>query len=329
MRPNASATCHRHHLNKSSSAIVVYGISPEAAAAIAALEARTDRPAIPAADDLAGWDDLFERQEQAAAAANARTLERYRPALRTEKIAGLDVEVVTPANVASTSVRIVYLHGGGYTTFSARSSLFASVPLADELGLELWSIDYPRAPRSKFDRTVPAVADALQQIIQASGPVLLVGDSAGGGLAVAATLRLRERGLQPAALALWSPWCDVTDGDASHRWLAAADPVLTYRDNLERGALAYAPLQRHRDPEVSPVYGAFDAGFPPVLIQCGTREILLSGCVRLYQRLEAAGATAVLDLYDGMYHSFPAITPDVPEASVARRKVAAFFGRRG
>lgn len=304
-----------------------YGISLEAAAAIAAMEAKTERPSIPAPGDVAGWDDLFARQENAVAPANARTLERYRPALRTQSVAGLDVEVVTPAGVGAARDRIVYLHGGGYTMFSARSTLFACVPLANDLGLELWSIDYPRAPRSTFERTVPAVVDALQQLLIAPGRVLLVGDSAGGGLAVAATLALRARGVQPAALALWSPWCDVNDGDVSHRWLAAADPVLTYRDNLERGALAYAPADRHRDPAVSPVYGAFDAGFPPVLIQCGTREILLSGSVRLYRRLENARATAVLDLYEGMYHSFPAVTPDVPEASVARRKVSAFFAQ--
>ena len=302
------------------------GISAEAAAAIAMMEAKVERAVIPAPDDQVGWDEIFERQERAVEPANVRALERYRPALRTETVAGLTVEVVTPANVARTHARIVYLHGGGYTLFSARSSLFASVPLAHELGLELWSIDYPRAPRSTYERTVPAVAKALQQIVNMPGPAFLVGDSAGGGLAVAATLALRERGLKPAALALWSPWCDATGNDMSHRWLAAADPVLRYRD-LERGALAYAPRDRHCDSAVSPLHGNFYAGFPPVLIQCGTREILLSGCIGLHRRIQEAGATAILDLYDGMYHSFPSITPDVPEAVTARRTVAAFFSR--
>ena len=293
------------------------------------MQARIARPEIPLPDDLAGWDDLFARQEEAVVAVNARTLARYRPVLRTEQVAGLAVEIVKPVTVSRANARIVYLHGGGYTLFSARSSLFASVPLAHELGLELWSIDYPRAPRSTYDRTVPAVVDALQQILQGSRPVLLVGDSAGGGLAVAATLALSERGLKPAALALWSPWCDVSGDDMSHRWLAAADPVLRYRDELERGALAYASRDCHRDSAVSPLYGNFDAGFPPVLIQCGTREILLSGCIGLHRRIHEAGATAILDLYDGMYHSFPSVTPDVPEAVVARRTVAAFFARHG
>lgn len=302
-------------------------ISAQAAAAIAAMEARTARPEIPAPDDLAGWDALLALQDAAVAEANARTLDRYRPQLRTERVATLDVEVVTPVHVTNPRARIVYLHGGGYTLFSARSSLFAAVPLAHDLGLELWSIDYPRAPRSKYDRTLACVVDTLQQLIADAGSVLLVGDSAGGGLALAATLALRERGALPDALALWSPWCDVGNDDVSHRWLAAADPILSYTDDLERSALAYAPAERHRDPAVSPVYGHFDAGFPPVLIQCGTREILLSGCVRLHRRLVDAGCPATLDIYDGLYHSFPSVTPDVPEAVAARQRVAKFFAR--
>lgn len=301
------------------------GISAEAAAAIDRMVARAERPAIPAPADVKGWDELFALQERAVEPANALTLDRYRPELRTESVAGLAVEVVRPAHIRRSDARIVYLHGGGYTLFSARSSLFASVPLAHDLGLELWSIDYPRAPRSTYARTVPVVADALQEILARPGFVLLVGDSAGGGLAVAATLELRKRGVRPAALALWSPWCDVNGDDFSHRWLADADPVLRYRDDLESAALAYAPAEHHRDPAVSPVYGDFDAAFPPVLIQCGTREILLSGCISLQRRIAMAGATAVLDLHDGLYHSFPSITPDLPEAKSARSTVAAFF----
>lgn len=283
------------------------------------------RPAIPAPDDVSGWDALFERQEQAVAAANAQTLDRYRPRIRPERAAGLAVEVVTPATIARSDARIIYLHGGGYSLFSARSSLFAAIPLAHELGLELWSIDYPRAPRSKCDRTVEATAAAIRELLSDSYATLLVGDSAGGGLAVATTLLLNERGVQPDALALWSPWCDVSGDDVSHRWLAGADPVLAYRGDLEHAALAYAPPERHRDPVVSPAYGSFAADFPPVLIQCGTREILLSGCVGLYRRLEEAGCSVALDIYEGLYHSFQSITPDIPEAVSARRRVARFF----
>ncbi|MBV6415825.1 MAG: hypothetical protein CMLOHMNK_00346 [Steroidobacteraceae bacterium] len=299
--------------------------SPGAAAAIAAMEARAAHADLPMPDDLAAWDSLHEQQEAAVAPVNERTLGRYRPRLRTERAAGLEVLVVTPPAVVPGERRIVYLHGGGYTSFSARSSLFASVPLAHDLGLELWSIDYPRAPRSKCDATVAQVAAALEALLATAGHLLLVGDSAGGGLALAATLALPPGAPRPRALALWSPWCDVTAADVSHRWLAAADPVLRHPGVLERSALAYAPAERHGDPDVSPVHGDFDAGFPPTLIQCGTREILLSGCVRLYRRLDAAGCRACLDVYEGLHHSFQAITPDLPEAAYARRRLHRFF----
>lgn len=300
-------------------------ISREAAAAIAAMEAKAAHVALPMPDDLAAWDALHEQQEAAVAPLNERTLERYRPRLRSERAAGLDVLVVTPQGVVPGDRRVIYLHGGGYTFFSARSTLFASVPLAHELGHELWSVDYPRAPHSQCDVTVPRVAAALEALLAAPGEVLLVGDSAGGGLALAATLALPPGARRPRAIALWSPWCDVTDAGVSHRWLAGADPVLRQAESLERSALAYAPAGRHGDADVSPVHGAYDDRFPPTLIQCGTREILLSGCVRLSRRLDEAGCRVCLDVYEGLHHSFQAITPDLPEAAHARRRLARFF----
>lgn len=301
-------------------------ISSEAAAAIAAMEAKVVGPVdLPAPEDQAGWDDLFGRQEAAVAALNARTLERYGPGIRVRQVAGVDVVVVTPVGASATGPRIIYLHGGGYAFFSAHSSLFASVPLAHDLGLELWSIDYPRAPRSKADTTVPCVTRVLAALLADAVDGLLVGDSAGGGLALAATLALATAGPKPRALALWSPWCDVTAAGASHRWLAAADPVLRYPGNLERAALAYAPSQRHGDPDVSPIHARYDATFPPTLIQCGVREILLSDSLRLYRRLDEAGCPVYLDVHEGMPHSFQAIAPELPESVWARRKMSRFF----
>lgn len=301
-------------------------ISREAAAAIAAMEAGAASPGdLPAPDDQAGWDDLFGRQEAAVAELNARTLEHHSPGLRARQVAGVDIVVVTPVGACAKGPRIIYLHGGGYAFFSAHSSLFASVPLAHDLGLELWSIDYPRAPRSKADTTVPCVARVLEALLADSGDVLLVGDSAGGGLALAATLALAAGGPKPRALALWSPWVDVTAAGASHRWLAVADPVLRYPGNLERAALAYAPSQRHGDPDVSPIHARYDATFPPTLIQCGAREILLSDSLRLYRRLDEAGCPVHLDVHEGMVHSFQAIAPDLPESACARRKMSRFF----
>jgi acetyl esterase/lipase len=76
---------------------------------------------------------------------------------------------------------------------------------------------------------------------------------------------------------------------------------------------------------VSPVHGDFTAGYPPTLIQGGTREALLSGFVRLYQAIDTQGGTARLDLYEGMVHAFQEIRPYLPESALARKKSAAFL----
>jgi len=300
-------------------------VSRAAERAIATMEARTTRASVPEPADGAGWDELYERQEAAVDPANARALERYRPQLACRRVAGLPAQVVTPVARTATDARIVFVHGGAYTLFSARSTLFASVPLAHELGLELWSLDYPRAPHSRHDRTVTLVAEALAAACGDGARVLLVGDSAGGGLALAATLRLVAHGSsRPAALCLWSPWVDLSY-DGARGGLDAVDPVLRRDPDLTRAALAYAPVTHLRDPEVSPVYASFPGDFPPTLIQCGTREILLPDAIRLHETLVRAGIRARLDVRPGMVHSYPAILPEVPEARRARKLVRRFF----
>jgi monoterpene epsilon-lactone hydrolase len=299
------------------------GISQEAAAAIATWEAREQRVEKPAPDDIAGWDTLAAMLDRFVAPANEQTLAQYRPRVETTRVGSLTAEVIVPAKVSS-AAKLVFIHGGAYTSFSARSSLFASVPLAHDLELETWSIDYPLAPHHRYDSVVPQVTEALAQITSDTGPVLLVGDSAGGGLAVAATLGLRVQGARlPKALVLWSPWVDLTNQSESHLRLAAIDPLLR-KDDLDRSALAYAPANEHRNPAVSPLYAEFDAAFPPTLVQCGTREILLSDAVRLVRVLDEAGCRATLDVWDGMFHSFPSILPHAPEALRARARAKRF-----
>jgi len=299
-------------------------LSRAARKAIAQVEARASRIAIPEPDDLAGWTGLFELQEAAVAPANARAHARYRPVLGEIRLGPLPALTVIPTTRTGANARIVYLHGGAYALFSARSTLFASAPLAHDLGLELWSIDYPRAPHSRHDRTVPLVGDAVAAACADGVPVLLVGDSAGGGLALAVTRRLVEAGATaPAALALWSPWADLAADARSCGALADLDPVL--RDaELSRFALAYAPAASLAMPDISPLRGEFTAGFPPTLIQCGSRELLLPDAVRLHHVLTRAGCAAVLEIRPGMLHSYPAILPELPEARAARRRLGRF-----
>jgi len=155
----------------------------------------------------------------------------------------------------------------------------------------------------------------------------IIGDSAGGNLATRTVLTLRDSGLgMPAAVVLWAPWSDLTDEGDTAITLKDAEPILSYVNILEPSARAYADGLDLKDPRVSPLYADFAKGFPPTLIQDSTRTTFLSTSVRLYRKLDAAGAHPVLDLYEGMWHVFQADL--VPEAETAVEKSAAFIAAR-
>ncbi|WP_431021670.1 alpha/beta hydrolase fold domain-containing protein [Ectopseudomonas guguanensis] len=133
------------------------------------------------------------------------------------------------------------------------------------------------------------------------------GDSAGEGLAAASVLKIRDQALlMPAAVYLSSPWSDLTDVGDTYESLAQSDPMLN-AEALSWAVDAYAAQQDKRHPYVSPFYGDYKKGSPPTLIQGGTREIFVSTMVRHYQVLPGARIEAVLDLYEGMPHTFTSI----------------------
>ncbi len=111
-------------------------------------------------------------------------------------------------------------------------------------------------------------------------------------------------------------WTDAPQGKHRHSWFGQC---VTWSDNQG----ADPAEQKH--PYVSPVYGDFSTGFPPTLIQGGTKEIFLSNFIRLYQALDTSGQTVKLDLYEGMTHVFQPRLPDSPESTTALKKMAAFL----
>jgi acetyl esterase/lipase len=177
---------------------------------------------------------------------------------------------------------------------------------------------------------VLAVIDGLRKEGHALTDIALCGESAGGGLMAGSVLKMRDQKLgMPAAVVLWSPWADITDSGDSATTLKSFEPNHSYAKHLKPSADAYADPKDHKHPYVSPVYGDYTKGFPPTLIQGGTREIFLSHFVRQYRAIDDAGGVAVLDLYDGMPHNFQLRVEmgDAPEAKTALKKVAAFLKR--
>ncbi|MBR2173523.1 alpha/beta hydrolase [Sphingopyxis sp.] len=286
-------------------------------------------PMTPAPDDLAGWARAQQVIDAPQLPVVEAALRGFAGRVFDAEIGGVPVIEVHPANAKPARGAIVYVHGGAYTLFSASARLMSVLPIVERTGMQVIAVDYTLAPQARWPVALDQIVSVFDGIYKNKrGPVALYGDSAGGGLAAAATLRMRERGVKlPEALALWSPWSDIGEVGDSYATLAEADASYRYDRHLANAALAYADHDQHRNPLVSPVYGDFTAGFPPTLIQGGTREIFLSNFVRLYRALVDAKQPAILDLYEGMPHVFQAYPAQAgsPESRAALDATAAFL----
>jgi acetyl esterase/lipase len=257
------------------------------------------------------------------------TLKEHEPTITERKLGGVPVLDIKPKGWTESRKVIVYLHGGAYTMSSARSSLIKSVPAAAATGYRIISVDYTVAPRGKWQAVTDEVIAVVQALIKdghSLKDIALFGDSAGGGLAPGSVLKMRDNKLgMPAAIVVWSPWSDITETGDTYVTLKHAEPTYLYETVLKHGAAAYAEAKDQKHPYVSPVYGDFSKGFPPTLIQGGTKEIFVSNFVRQYQALDSAGQTVKLDLYEGMPHVFQGQLPDAPESKLAFKKMRAFL----
>jgi epsilon-lactone hydrolase len=288
-------------------------------------------PPWPAPDDLEGWKRSWEATEAANEPLVQATLKRYRPTVSELKIGGVSVLEIKPKGWKDNGKVLIHTHGGAYTLHSAHSRLTSSVPAADATGLRVISIDYANAPQGKWEKVtdqVLAVFDGLTKDGVKLKDIAFYGESAGGALAAGAVLKMREKGMgMPAAVVLWSPWADITNRGDSSITMKNYDPLYIYEKHLKHAADAYADPADQKHPYVSPVYGDYSKGFPPTLIQGGTRELFLSHCVRQYRAIDDAGSEAVLDLYEGMPHVFQMRLElaEAPETRAALKKMEAFL----
>jgi epsilon-lactone hydrolase len=264
----------------------------------------------PSPDDLEGWNSLNQQTSSMAIQLSQPIVDNYRSNITATNFGGINVLDIKPKDWKENGKVLVYVHGGGYTLLSANSTLGNAVTVANSTGLRVISIDYSLAPFSKWNQTTYEVVSVMKALMDKGyslDDIALYGDSAGGGLAAGSVIRMRDEGLGiPAALALWSPLTDVTGTGDTHFTLKNADPFLSgmMLKNMANMADAYAESSDQKNPYVSPVYGNFSKGFPSTLIQGGTKEVLLSDFVRLYQVLDQGGIPVKLDLYEAMPHGF-------------------------
>lgn len=287
------------------------------------------RPTAPNPDDLEGWKRFHATREKDMEPRVERALKQYEPTIAERKLGGISVLDIKPKGWKETSQILVYLHGGAYTLASARSSLMKSAFAADATGYRVIAVDYTTAPRAKWNQITDEVIAVVQALIKEGHPLKemgMFGDSAGGGMTPGVVLKMRDQKLgMLAAVVLWSPWSDITETGDTYVTLKLAEPTYHYEKILKQSADAYADPKDQKNPYVSPVYGDFTKGFPPTLIQGGTKEIFLSNFVRQYQALDSAGQTVKLDLYEGMPHVFQGQLADAPESKLAMKKMREFL----
>ena len=304
-------------------------VSSQAQEFLATLKDPALVPEFPDLADLSGWRKLQAWADGDGKAKSEPLLKRYAHTATEGKLGGVPMVDVRPKEWKDNGRVLVYTHGGADVMYSAASMLGRAVVAAHSTGLRVISIDYTLAPHAKYNQMSDEVVAAIQALLkqgQRPEDLAIYGDFSGGGLAAAVVLKMRDQGLgMPAAAVLVSAWLDVTPSGDTETTLHDADPNQLYEKHGKHAAAAFADPRDQKDPYASPVYGDFSKGFPPTLIQGGLKETLLSGFVRLYQALDAAGVPVKLDLYEGMIHNFQDRIPDAPESILARKKMRDFL----
>lgn len=222
---------------------------------------------------------------------------------------------------------LLYLHGGAYVVGSAQGYRGLAAELGRSAGAETYAIDYRLAPEHVFPAAVEDAAAAYRALLAkgvAPQRIVLAGDSAGGGLALATLVMLRDTGAPlPAAALLISPWADLTCTGATLASKAADDPSLTAA-GLRAMAGHYLGDGDARDPLASPVCGSL-GGLPPLLVQVGSSEILLGDAVRIAENAGAAGTAVQLEIWPEMIHVWHAFHFMLPEGRAAIDAAGAFL----
>lgn len=253
---------------------------------------------------------------------------RIPPAVKVERtsVEGLPAAWIRPAGADPDTV-LLHLHGGGYVTGGINSHLMMCVPLALTLKTNILLPEYKLAPENPYPA---ALEDALKVYrgLLAKGfrpdHIVVTGNSAGGGLSLASVLALRDHGDPlPAAVVCFSPWADLTHSGRVHVSLAGVDVVLNTQV-LKEWALLYADAASLSQPLVSPVYADFH-GFPPLLIQVGSQEVLLDDALCVAEKAKAAGVDVTLKVWDALWHVWPALGDLIPESRQAFEQIGEFI----
>lgn len=314
----------RRRMAVTSIAVAALGVAAVAIAARRAgisLRAWLVLAAVPlVAPDLDGEGAIARAIAQDRARGPGRPSVRLRKRLDfREEVRGTDRLFRLSAREGVSRLRFLYLHGGAYILDLQSMQWAMAAGLLDRLGGDVVAPIYPLGPEQGWRDTLEAVERIYLDLAneKGGGEIVVFGDSAGGGLALALAQRLRDAGLPlPSSLVLFSPWLDIGVSGNDQPALEERDPALSIAFLREAGQLWAGDLSPN-DPHVSPLFGD-QHGLPPTIMFSGTRDILDSDALRL------AALNPAIDHrhYRNMIHVWPCAP--IPEAKRALDEAASF-----
>ncbi|MDL2409080.1 alpha/beta hydrolase [Rhizobium calliandrae] len=276
------------------------------------------------------YDDAQNLRQRRAAFERlmASTPDPTRVQIRNVNANGVEADLIWPARLHHPIGRraILYLHGGGYYSGSLRTHRNIAGSLAKAASADVLLVDYRLLPEHPFPAQIDDALSAYRWLLSSEyrpENIVIVGDSVGGTLAIEATLnQLRIKGPLPAAVVAMSPVTDFAATGASMNTNAENDPFMG-RAELEAIRNAYISDGSPTDPERSPLYADM-TGFPPLLLQVGSRETLLDDTRRLEDKARKAGVDVTTEVWPGMIHQWQIFPFWIDDARKSNAKVAAF-----
>lgn len=246
--------------------------------------------------------------------------------LKEVDINGVHAAWIETINSSKNKGVIIYIHGGCYMYGHVKNYCTIPVQITNATDIRVLSVNYGLAPENPFPKGLEDVLSIYEYLLEegySSNSIAIVGDSAGGGLALAAVLKLRDLGIDlPAALGLFSPWVDLTLSGDTIETLKEYDIILS-RKQLEGSAKIYAGKEKLDNHLISPIFADYK-DFPPMMILAAGREILLSDSMNLARKAAIDKTAVKLMVWDNLHHVFAADS-NLPESKEAIKALGDFL----
>jgi len=275
--------------------------------------------------DVLGMSSVAEMRD---AIEQLAVIDPTAPEIQRERInaGGAEAEWIRPPGV-KVDHAILYLHGGGYVIGSINSHRALIARIARAANIQALGVDYRRAPEHPFPAPVEDATAAFRWLLGnglSANQIAIAGDSAGGGLAVAMLVAIRDAGFPlPACVVAMSPWTDLEALGEAYVANRELDNMC-HRQGILNLARLYLAGQNPRNPLAAPLYADLHR-LPPLLIHVGEAETLLDDSTRIADRARAQGVEVELKKWTDMPHVFQLFLPTIPESIQSIAEIGAFI----